>query len=180
MVCNAGGKYSPALELPHSPRSGDVERFPGMVETHSPLVVERPCGRIVLIEDNPVDAVLFRWALQERGVYDDLEVFDHGDVAMAFARQEGLFRNDPPPDVVLVDLALPGFDGMEVVESIRANLLFSRTEVWVYSASLDPGDRSRALQLGADSYIEKPKDLDELRSIAERLRDLMRADHGGH
>jgi len=149
-----------------------VERFP--------IIDVRPCGRIVLIEDNPADATLFRWALRDRGVYEDLEVFDDGSVAMAFARQEGLFRNDPPPDVVVVDLALPGYDGMEVVESIRANLLFSRTEVWVYSASLDPGDRSRALELGADSYIQKPKDLDELRTIAARFRDLMKGAPGGH
>jgi CheY-like chemotaxis protein len=149
-----------------------VERFP--------IIDVRPCGRIVLIEDNPADATLFRWALRDRGVYEDLEVFDDGSVAMAFARQEGLFRNDPPPDVVVVDLALPGYDGMEVVESIRGNPLFSRTMVWVYSASLDPADRSRAIELGADSYIQKPKDLDELRTIAARFRDLMKGAPGGH
>jgi CheY-like chemotaxis protein len=127
----------------------------------------------VLIEDNPADATLFRWALADSGISEEVEVFSHGDVAMAFARQDGLFRSDPPPDVIVVDLNLPGHDGFEILAVICRNPLFCRTEVGVYSSSDDPCDRRRAFELGVDFYIEKPADLQGLRSLAQRLGDAL-------
>jgi DNA-binding response OmpR family regulator len=137
--------------------------------------VVRPCGRIVLIEDNPADVSLFRWALEEQGIREEVEVFSHGDVAMAFARQRGLFRNDPPPDVIVIDLNLPGFDGLQILGAICRNPIFCRTEVGIYSSSDDPADRHRAMELGADFYIEKPVDMSGLRALAQRVGDLLPA-----
>jgi DNA-binding response OmpR family regulator len=150
----------------------DEQRTNPTEEAEARIVV-RPCHRIVLVEDNPADATLFRWALQEQGVRDEVEVFDHGDVAMAFARQEGLFQWDPPPDVVVLDINLPGYDGMQILGTIRKNPLFCRTQVGIYSSSDDPRDRYRAMEMGADFFIQKPADLDGLRSLAERVGAML-------
>ena len=144
------------------------------LHSDNPQVVVRPCHRIVLVEDNPADATLFRWALWEHGVQEEVEVFDNGEVAMAFARQEGLFKNDPPPDIVVVDLNLPGYDGMQILGSLWKNPLFCRTEMGIYSSSDDPRDRFRAMELGADFYIQKPCDLEGLQALARRIGDLLR------
>lgn len=140
----------------------------------SQTVVARVCGRLILIEHNPADVALFRWALRDQGVHEYLEVFDHGDVAMAFARQEGLFRNDPPPDVVVIDLELPGYSGMEILGAVRRNPFFCRTEVGIYSWLDDPRDRIRAMELGADFYLHKPSALEDLRALARTTRNLLR------
>ena len=132
-----------------------------------------PRGRIVLIEDNPADVTLFRWALWEHGIEADIQEYSHGDVAMAFARQQGVFRKDAPPDVIVVDLALPGHDGMQILGALCKNPLFCRTEVGVFTSSTDPRDRLRAMELGADFYIVKPMDLQGLQALAEKIGEQL-------
>ena len=132
-----------------------------------------PRGRIVLIEDNPADVTLFRWALWEHGIDAEIEEYSHGDVAMAFAQHQGGFRQDAPPDVVVVDLALPGHDGMQILGALCKNPLFCRTEVGVFTSSTDPRDRLRAMELGADFYIVKPMDLDGVKALAEKIGEQL-------
>jgi DNA-binding response OmpR family regulator len=142
--------------------------------TIGPAPTPRPVrGRIVLIEDNPADVTLFRWALWEHGIDAEIEEYSHGDVAMAFAQHQGGFRQDAPPDVVVVDLALPGHDGMQVLGALCKNPIFCRTEVGVFTSSTDPRDRARAMELGADFYIVKPMDLEGLKALAELIGEQL-------
>src|SRR6185369_16451452 len=74
-----------------------------------------------------------------------------------------------PPDVVLLDLTLPGMDGLDVLESARRSGL--ATPVLILTARGTVGDRVIGLNSGADDYLPKPFDLDELEA---RLRALHR------
>ena len=121
--------------------------------------------KLLLVEDDlSMQAALAR-ALRRRGM----------DVAACTDGREALARwQATPPDVVLLDLTLPGLDGLSVLqEARRAGLA---TPVLVLTARGTVGDRVLGLNAGADDYLPKPFDLDELEA---RLRALHRRGASG-
>jgi two-component system response regulator TctD len=116
--------------------------------------------KLLLVEDDPSMQATLQRTLSRRG----MEVAVCGDGAQAL----GLWHSGHP-DVVLLDLTLPGMDGLHVLEEARrAGLL---TPVLILTARGTVGDRVIGLNSGADDYLPKPFDLDELEA---RLRALHR------
>jgi two-component system response regulator TctD len=112
------------------------------------------------VEDDPAMQTALRRALQNRG----MEVELCGDGRLALERWKAA-----PPDVVMLDLTLPGMDGLLVLEAARRSGL--ATPVLILTARGTIGDRIVGLNAGADDYLPKPFDLDELEA---RLRALHR------
>ena len=73
------------------------------------------------------------------------------------------------PDLIILDLHMPGLDGFGVIEELRRDREFAATPVMALTASAMQGDRERALSPGFTGYIAKPIRLSELRSEVERL-----------
>jgi two-component system, OmpR family, response regulator TctD len=116
--------------------------------------------KLLLVEDDPgMQATLVR-ALERRG----MQVAACGDGARALERWRAAV-----PDVVVLDLSLPGLDGLLVLERARAEHL--HTPVLILTARGTVGDRVLGLNTGADDYLAKPFDLDELEA---RIRALSR------
>lgn len=116
--------------------------------------------RLLLIEDDPSMQTTLQRALGRRQI--DVRVC--GDGAQALAQWREL-----EPDVVALDLSLPNLDGLQVLAQARAAGL--RTPVLLLTARGTVGDRVLGLNAGADDYLPKPFDLDELEA---RLRALRR------
>lgn len=116
--------------------------------------------QLLLVEDDPTMQATLHRALTRRG----MEVTAVGDGHTALS--QWLAR---PPDAVVLDLTLPGLDGLQVLERARAAQL--RTPVLILTARGTVGDRVVGLNAGADDYLPKPFDLDELEA---RLRALVR------
>lgn len=116
--------------------------------------------KLLLVEDDASMQAALRRALQNRG----MEVSVCGDGAAALAQWMAA-----APDVVLLDLTLPGLDGLLVLEQARKAGL--ATPVLILTARGTVGDRIIGLNSGADDYLPKPFDLDELEA---RLRALLR------
>ena len=116
--------------------------------------------KLLLVEDDPSMQTALRRALQSRG----MEVELCSDGRSALRRWQ-----DATPDVVLLDLTLPGLDGLLVLEQARKTGL--ATPVLILTARGTVGDRVIGLNTGADDYLAKPFDLDELEA---RLRALNR------
>ena len=116
--------------------------------------------KLLLIEDNPAMQATLRRAFERRGI----QVVGCDDGARALDRWEA-----SQPDVVLLDLSLPGLDGLEVLS--RARAAGWRTPVMILTARGTVGDRILGLNTGADDYLAKPFDLDELEA---RVRALVR------
>ena len=116
--------------------------------------------KLLLVEDDPSMQTALRRTLQNRGM--DVEVCSDG--RQALERWKGA-----PPDVVMLDLTLPGMDGLLVLEEARRSGL--ATPVLILTARGTVGDRIIGLNTGADDYLPKPFDLDELEA---RLRALHR------
>jgi two-component system, OmpR family, response regulator TctD len=115
---------------------------------------------LLLVEDDPALRGTLERALGRRG----LQVTACADGAAALARWIAA-----PPDVVVLDLSLPGLDGLQVLEQARLQAL--STPVLILTARGTVGDRVLGLNAGADDYLPKPFDLDELEA---RIRALAR------
>lgn len=120
--------------------------------------------KLLLVEDDPSMQAALSRALGRRGML----VTCCGDGLKAVATWQAV-----QPDVVLLDLSLPGLDGLHVLEDARRNGL--RTPVLILTARGTVGDRIIGLNAGADDYLPKPFDLDELEA---RLRALTRRQAG--
>jgi two-component system, OmpR family, response regulator TctD len=116
--------------------------------------------KILLVEDNLAMQTSLQRTFQRRG----MQVVTCGDGARALDRWQASV-----PDVVLLDLSLPGLDGLQVLAQARAAGL--RTPVLILTARGTVGDRILGLNTGADDYLPKPFDLDELEA---RVRALAR------
>lgn len=116
--------------------------------------------QLLLVEDDPTMQATLQRALTRRG----MEVATVGDGRSAVSHWADL-----QPDAVVLDLTLPGLDGLRVLEDGRARGL--RTPVLILTARGTVGDRIIGLNTGADDYLPKPFDLDELEA---RLRALVR------
>jgi two-component system response regulator TctD len=116
--------------------------------------------KILLVEDNLAMQTTLQRSFQRRG----MQVVCCGDGARALDRWQASL-----PDVVLLDLSLPGLDGLQVLAQARAAGL--KTPVLILTARGTVGDRILGLNTGADDYLPKPFDLDELEA---RVRALAR------
>ncbi|OGA61500.1 MAG: two-component system response regulator [Burkholderiales bacterium RIFCSPHIGHO2_01_FULL_64_960] len=116
--------------------------------------------QLLLVEDDPTMQATLHRALTRRG----MEVTAVGDGRAALSQWAAR-----QPDAVILDLTLPGLDGLQVLQQARSRGL--RTPVLILTARGTVGDRVMGLNAGADDYLPKPFDLDELEA---RLRALVR------
>jgi len=127
----------------------------------------------LLVEDSEDDVVLIRRAFAKAGVHDALQVVPNGEEALAYLKGEGRYSNRseyPLPDLVLLDLKLPGKDGFEVLQCIRRHPGFCALRVVVLTSSDDIRDVNRAYQLGANSFVVKPVDSEDFVSAVQAIQ----------
>jgi two-component system KDP operon response regulator KdpE len=117
--------------------------------------------RVLIVDDEPQIRRFLRTSLPPHG-YDCIEAEDAASALAAYGKER--------PDVIVLDLGLPGQDGFGVIQDIRSHTL---TPIVVLSARGDVEGKVRALELGADDYVTKPFDMIELLA---RLRAALR--HG--
>jgi CheY-like chemotaxis protein len=129
---------------------------------------------VLVIEDNPADVELLRWALEGADVRCELTVIEDGGEALAFIQQRGKYAGRQAPDLTILDLNLPKYDGIELLEAMRANNAFTSVPVAVLSSSSSPRDRARMEPFNIGRYITKPPDLDEYLQIGFVVKELLR------
>ena len=126
--------------------------------------IAAPCATILIVEDEFAVARGIQYALQQEGY----------EVTVARSGEEGLeFATSQAPDLIVLDVRLPGMDGFEVLRRLRA--VGSKAPVLFLTARGDEVDKVVGLELGADDYVTKPFGLRELMS---RIRALLRRAYG--
>jgi DNA-binding response OmpR family regulator len=118
-------------------------------------------ARIFVVEDDPDVRHVVIYSLMDQ--HHDVVAHRDGEAAL-----EALLRD--PPDLLILDIMMPGLDGFEILGQMRAWGLQEGTRTIVLSALASHQDRRRALELGADDYVSKPFDPDQL---AARVRELL-------
>lgn len=127
---------------------------------------------ILLVEDNPDDSELIRYAFEKLGINNPLVAMADGDAAVSYLCGTGAYsdrRRNPLPALILLDLKLPRRSGFEVLQFARAQTATRHTPVVVLTSSNQHDDIKRAYELGANSYLVKPVSRD---ALIEMVRSL--------
>jgi len=107
--------------------------------------------RVLVVEDNEMNMQLVEFLL-EKGGYEIVKAAS-GEEALAVARSE------KPVDLILMDIHLPGIDGLSVVQELKRDERTRRVPILALTAHAMRGDKDRFLQAGCDGYISKPIDV---------------------
>ena len=127
---------------------------------------------ILLAEDDPNDVILLQRAFQKAGLRDNLKVVRDGEQAIDYLIGNGPYSNRdryPFPFLLLLDLKMPGTDGFEVLQWVRAEADLKRLLIVVLTSSNLQADVDRAYELGANSYLVKPVEFDEMVNMIQRF-----------
>jgi CheY-like chemotaxis protein len=121
------------------------------------------------VEDEDSAAYLLRAALDQAGISTSVFRVSDGQNALNFLSRSEPYQKARRPELVILDLNLPGINGWTVLSEMQANGDLSAIPVVILSTSSLPEDKERAYALGAKRYIVKPHNFDELIEIAQSL-----------
>jgi CheY-like chemotaxis protein len=125
-------------------------------------MTDRP-ARVLVVEDNDMNMQLVEYLLEEGG-YQIVKAAS-GEEALSTA------RNGEPVDVILMDIHLPGIDGLSVIREMKSDPQTGSIPILALTAHAMRGDKDRFLEAGCDGYISKPIDVKTfLTSIRSYLR----------
>ncbi|HTD66733.1 MAG TPA: response regulator [Candidatus Limnocylindria bacterium] len=137
---------------------------------------------ILLVDDDADDVLLFRYALGESALPAELRVVHNGLDAVKYLSGYGVFGNRaefPMPGLVLLDLQMPGLDGLGVLRWVRRQHSLVNLPVVVFTGS-DHGP-AEAIENGADVYLRKGADTSELLALLQQVNlGWQRNGHGTH
>lgn len=140
-----------------------------------PETVGRPM-EILLIEDSLTAGRLAMGTLKNGGIEHRLTWLRTGEEGLEFLRREKQYVGAPRPDLVLLDLHLPGIDGQEVLSGLRGNDETRGIAVVVMTASHDEDEEVRIRELEVQAYLRKPVQLSKFLSVVEELKHFWRTD----
>ena len=119
--------------------------------------------RILIIEDDRDIGLLVKHSLEKEGGFSGVIAAD-GEAGLSEARRQ-------TPDLVILDLNLPGLDGLDVCRQLRAQRATGSVPIIMLTARIDESDKVSGLELGADDYVTKPFSVKEL---VARVRSVLR------
>jgi chemotaxis family two-component system response regulator Rcp1 len=125
---------------------------------------------ILLVEDNPGDVRLIQEIFREDKIYNKLEITRDGEDALNYLHQEGVYKNTPRPDLILLDLNLPKKNGNEVLVEIKSDEHLRRIPVLILTASKAEEDIARAYNHHANCYLTKPIDLNQFINVVQQIK----------
>lgn len=135
---------------------------------------DRPMN-VLLIDDNPVDVRMTLYALREEQTWlTDVVVVDDGEKAIRYLVEQNSSTGGAIPDLVILDLNLPKWDGTEVLRTIRMTAGLENLPVVIFTSS--PAEVSetivRQANLQANGYLAKPANVDDFLSMGRAFRVL--------
>jgi len=129
-------------------------------------------AHILLVEDNRLDIDLTLDAFREAHLGNTIHVARNGREALDYIFGEGQYANRetyPLPDVILLDLKLPGVDGHEVLRRIKEAPGLKRLPVVILTSSEEEADRALSYECGANSYLVKPVSFEGFLKVVHKL-----------
>ena len=143
---------------------------PSANDRSSAVDISASIGRaveILLVEDNPADAELAVIGLRQGGRINNIHVAGDGEEAWDFLQRQGNHANAPRPDIVLLDLNLPGLSGSELLRQIKSHEELRSIPVIVLSTSDADQDVQLAYRAHANAYMVKPVDFKQFHSLLD-------------
>ncbi|AIS02086.1 response regulator [Streptomyces glaucescens] len=127
---------------------------------------------VLLVEDDPGDELMTREAFEDNKIGNTLHVVRDGEEALDFLYRRGDHTEAPRPDLILLDLNLPKYDGRQVLERIKSDPDLAHIPVVVLTTSAAEEDILRSYKLHANAYVTKPVDLDQFIAAVRQIDDF--------
>ncbi len=124
---------------------------------------------ILLVEDNPTDAFMIREAFQAGTARPNLHEVSDGREALAFLRRQGGHQGAPKPDLILLDLSLPGVNGHDVLAEIKSDPRLRRIPVIMMSTTRARQSMLKSYDLHVNCYLIKPVAADKFFEMVEAI-----------
>lgn len=134
-----------------------------------------PEGRaidILLVEDDPGDELITREAFEHNKLKNRLHVAHDGEEGLNYLYRRGEFADAPRPDLILLDLNLPKYDGRQLLEKIKSDPELAQIPVVVLTTSSAEEDILKSYKLHANAYVTKPVDLDQFMKAVRQIDEF--------
>lgn len=134
-----------------------------------------PEGRaidILLVEDDPGDELITREAFEHNKLKNRLHVAHDGEEGLNYLYRRGEFADAPRPDLILLDLNLPKYDGRQLLEKIKSDPDLAQIPVVVLTTSSAEEDILKSYKLHANAYVTKPVDLDQFMKAVRQIDEF--------
>jgi two-component system response regulator len=125
-----------------------------------------------MIEDSATDAMFAREAFAAGRIVNNLVILEDGDQAMSYLNKEASYAGVSTPDLIFLDLNLPGKHGHEILREIKANNKLKHIPVVILTTSDDEKDILEAYQESAACFITKPVDMKKFISVAREIENF--------
>lgn len=129
-------------------------------------------AEILLVEDNPGDAQLAREALDESKFRNNLHHVLDGDAALDYVYRRGPYEDAVRPDLILLDLNLPGMDGREVLRVLKNDADLKKIPIVILTTSDAEDDVKKTYDLHANCYITKPIDFEQFVHVVRSIENF--------
>lgn len=130
---------------------------------------------ILIVEDSPEDFEAIMRAFKKSGFTNPVFRCENGDEALDYMFRRGAYQDaalSPQPGLILLDLNLPGTDGREFLTEIKQDPALKKIPVIVLTTSCDQKDIDKCYEAGANSYICKPVNINDLVDALRRLKEF--------
>ncbi|QLG26571.1 response regulator [Halorarum halophilum] len=127
---------------------------------------------ILLVEDNPGDVRLIQEAFKTVDRSTSIHAVTTSREALDFLSERAATEPPTLPDVLLLDLNLPGSNGFTVLEEVRENQELAHLPVLILTSSTVEKDVQRSYKLRANAYLRKPDNPDQYEALAQRVVDF--------
>jgi CheY-like chemotaxis protein len=129
---------------------------------------------ILIVDDNEDDYEAIARAFKKVGLVHPVSLCTTGQGAMDFLKQEGSFKQAGKaerPVLIMLDLNMPGMDGLQVLQRIRHDAALRQIPVVIWTTSSNEKDIDACYQMGANAYMQKPVIFEELIESVKRLKE---------
>jgi len=127
---------------------------------------------ILLVEDDPGDELITREAFEHNKLKNRLHVAHDGEEGLDYLYKRGRFEDAARPDLILLDLNLPKYDGRQLLEKIKGDPDLARIPVVVLTTSSAEEDIVKSYKLHANAYVTKPVDLDQFMKAVRQIDEF--------
>ncbi|GAA3715804.1 response regulator [Streptomyces tremellae] len=127
---------------------------------------------VLLVEDDAGDELMTREAFEDNKIRNALHVVRDGQEALDFLYRRAPYEDAPRPDLILLDLNLPRYDGRQVLERIKTDPELALIPVVVLTTSSAEEDILRSYKLHANAYVTKPVDLDQFIAAVRQIDEF--------
>jgi CheY-like chemotaxis protein len=129
-------------------------------------------AHILLVEDNEGDVLLTIEAFEECRVKMEISVAKNGQEALDFLFQRGAFTDAKRPDLVLLDINIPLFNGLEVLQQIKSDPNLKKIPVIMLTTSSNQRDIDKAYENHCNSYVKKPLEIGDFLNVVKKIENF--------